>query len=242
MLKIRTIIPRQTIQFKNFGQYKLVSSMSAIDNTGEQVLVSTIKENEKFKTLVIDNKDNIIGLNSFTISNKIFNGSRMDAFSNGKHNGIGEIMRLSSIINVLENNLRKIQIFSLHEAIPFHLKYKFHPSILTDDSMMDILNRIASVEIPSLNEYSKQAENIFSDIYLNGTINQEHNYYNELPDFIISYVNKIRQEKLPWAKNTTSEGLDFKEDLPMELSSINIKDNTSFFNDLFSKHRIDYKI
>ena len=108
--------------------------------------------------------------------------------------------------------------------------------------MLDILNRIASSEEKKLSNYSQKAEEIFSDILFNGTITQEHNYYEELPDFIISYVNKIRVEKLPWNKTINSPGLNFKEDLPMELTIQNIKNNKRFFNDLFAKHKIDYKI
>ncbi len=237
-----TILNNNTLQLTNIGKYKLVNTLKAIDNNSNPVLVTTIKENEKFKTLLINKEKSIIGVNSFKINEKIFNGSRMDSYSNNEHVGLGEIMRLTSIINVIENNLRKIQIFSLNEAIPFHLKYKFKPKIQTDDSMLDILNRIASSEEKKLSNYSQKAEEIFSDIFFNGSINQEHNYYEELPDFIISYVNKIREEKLPWNKTLNSPGLNFKEDLPMELTIQNIKDNKSFFNDLFAKHKIDYKI
>lgn len=242
MIKFINIAPTPKPELKQIGKYKVISSLNALTNDGERVFVSTIKDEDKLKTILIDKNNNVVGTNSFRINDKTLHGHRIDAYSNGKHKGLGEIMRLASIIDVIENNLRKIKIFSLNEAIPFHLKYKFRPEILTYDSMMDILNRIASIEEPSIKEFSQKAGEIFADIFINGAINNEHNYYTELPNFIISYVNKTKQENLPWNRTALSAGMNFKEDLPMTLTNKDIKENKSFFNNLFEKHGINYKI
>ena len=154
------IIINNSIQLKNFGKYKLVTSLNTFDNKHEPIFVSTIKENNKFKTILINNKNNLVGINSFKIQENTFN----------KHTGLGEIMRLISIIDMIENNLQKIQIFSLSKATPFHLKYKFKPI------------------------------------------------------------------------NYQPEKLNFNKDLPMELTIQDIKANKTFFNTLFAKHKINYRI
>ena len=165
------IIINNSIQLKNFGKYKLVTSLNTFDNKHEPIFVSTIKENNKFKTILINNKNNLVGINSFKIQGNTFNGCNMNALlNNNKHTGLGEIMRLISIIDMIENNLQKIQIFSLSKAAPYHLKYKFKPI------------------------------------------------------------------------NYQTEKLNFNKDLPMELTIQDIKANKTFFNTLFAKHKINYRI
>ena len=160
------IIINNSIQLKNFGKYKLVTSLNTFDNKHEPIFVSTIKENNKFKTILINNKNNLVGINSFKIQENTFNGCNMNALlNNNKHTGLGEI-----IIDMIENNLQKIQIFSLSKATPFHLKYKFKPI------------------------------------------------------------------------NYQPEKLNFNKDLPMELTIQDIKANKTFFNTLFAKHKINYRI
>lgn len=170
-----------SIQLKNFGKYKLVTTLKTFDNTHKPIFVSTIKENDKFKTILLDNKNNIVGINSFKIYQNIFNGYNMNTLINhNTHTGLGEIMRLISIIDMLENNLNKIQILSISNAIHFHKKYKFKP-----------IN------------------------YTSATTN-----------------NKIFE---------TSKS-NYNKDFPMELTVKDIKNNKRFFNQLFTKHKIDYKI
>lgn len=175
------ITKNSNIELKNFGKYKLVTSLNAFNNLGQAVFVSTIKEKNKFKTILIDNKKNIVGINSFKIYENTFKGCNMNTLLNKNiHIGLGEIMRLTSIIELIENNLKKIQILSLSEAIPFHLKYKFKP----------------------INFGSESTNQIFFP----------------------------------------KDKLTFDKDLLMELSVINIKNNKSFFNNLFVKHKINYRI
>ena len=175
------IIINNSIQLKNFGKYKLVTALNTFDNRSQPIFVSTIKDNDKFKTILIDNKNNIVGINSFQIYQNIFNGCNMNTLINhNTHTGLGEIMRLTSIIDMLENNLNKIQILSISNAIPFHTKYKFKP-----------IN------------------------YASATTN-----------------NKIFE---------TSK-INYNKDLPMELTAKDIKADKRFFNQLFAKHKIDYRI
>lgn len=170
-----------SIKLKNFGKYKLVTALNTFDNRYKPIFVSTIKENDKFKTILLDNKNNIVGINSFKIHQNIFNGYNMNTLINhNNHTGLGEIMRLTSIIDMLENNLNKIQIFSISNAILFHTKYKFKP-----------INHTSAITNKKLFETSKS---------------------------------------------------NYNKDLPMELTAKDIKANKRFFNQLFAKHKIDYRI
>ena len=42
-----------------------------------------------------------------------------------RNNSLAEILRLTSIITMLENNIQKFRIFALNTASGFHTKYKF---------------------------------------------------------------------------------------------------------------------
>jgi len=46
-----------------------------------------------------------------------------------RNNSLAEILRLTSIITMLENNIQKFRIFALNTASGFHTKYKFKPEL-----------------------------------------------------------------------------------------------------------------
>ena len=59
-----------------------------------------------------------------------------------KNYRFGEILRLSSIMMMLENKVKELEIFSKNTAIFFHNKYKFEPSIITFSERSHALNDI----------------------------------------------------------------------------------------------------
>ena len=67
---------------------------------------------------------------------------------------LGELLRLTSVITMLENKANNIKIHSLHDAIFFHRKYKFKPDIRDLSDANRILRNLTCVKSP---EYSKKA-------------------------------------------------------------------------------------
>ena len=59
-----------------------------------------------------------------------------------RRNGLGEILRLSSIIEFKENGIKTLEVESYPNAIPFHLKCRLKPNLTTSYTTLKILNNI----------------------------------------------------------------------------------------------------
>lgn len=113
-------------------------------------IVSTLRtKNEIFGELVVDTRIHEDGYNRLiseiknrmgkTLGEEIFSIDNKNKTMFGylietlpeyrqKGYGFGELMRLSSIITMIENNIQKLKITSKNTAINFHKKYKFQPA------------------------------------------------------------------------------------------------------------------
>ena len=155
---IKLLTSKRGINFENINGYKLIRSERLQGSNGERIkLLSGLKSDDGRVVLssdLYDSKGVLKAYNTFNIdnSNKVLNGYWMrvvDPLEQQKH-GYGEVLRLASIIDLMENNLKKIAIFSRNEAILFHYKYKFRPVLSGKDECMDVLNEISYEENPLL--------------------------------------------------------------------------------------------
>lgn len=152
---------------------------------------------------------------------------------------LGEILRLSSIIMILENKIKSFEIFSLPEAIFFHKKYKFDPNIIDETTMKFFLTDTID---------NCQKKKNFQDIYkeanyiLNSSPKQKDQ--NNSPLDLINKTNELMKKYFDKVLNKKGEYKHhhFRFGLQMQLSQENILKNKDFFNKLFKKHKIDYVI
>lgn len=148
-----------------------------------------------------------------------------------RRQGIGEIMRLASLIELKENNIKGIDIYAISTAIPFHLKYKFKPNITTKKDALTTLGKIENNQVAQ-DWHKKTAKNLTKEIknihysILNTKLAERVN------NFIESY---IKQHLYGWKEAKF-------DDIPMILTSDKIKQCAGFYNKLFKKHGIDYQI
>lgn len=164
--------------------------------------------------------------------------------SNKSPNGItegsklGEAMRLGSIIEMIENNMKSIDINSMPQAVFFHTKYGFVPKTSASyDCVMSILNDIASNSNKKLRECSQKARDFIKIVESRkNKICVPEKIAKETDKTAKEYIDTIIRENLSVKDN------NFTEDLGMRLSSDTIKKNKKFYNNLFEKHGIDYKI
>lgn len=150
---------------------------------------------------------------------------------------IGELMRLASIMELLENKGRQISIYSKDSAIYFHSKYKFLPNISQFENRDKILASIANEKAPDFADLAHEAKELINLVQKNknnpAMLRELCNPTNVLAQ---KYIYRAKQDSSPQLKHPLSWGMD------MVLTRERIVENRDFFNKLFKKHGIDYRI
>ena len=78
----------------------------------------------------------------------------------------GELLRLASIIELLENKLKQIEIYSKNTAVYFHSKYKFKPAIKNFNERDKVLESIIENEMNGYEDLrlrAKVLQNLIKD-------------------------------------------------------------------------------
>lgn len=195
-----------------------------------------------YETKIIDEKGNCIGFEMFEIDNK--NGIksllgeeiyvRRDLQQNGMR--LGEKLRLSSIITMLENKINRILITSVPNAILFHSKYKFKPIFGDLEHCMKILRGILVNSYKETEKFGPKAEKLMERIKA-GDFNTEKDAFKETSNLLEDFTNTI----LKLDKEKQKE-YPFFECVDMKLTKEDVIKNSNYFNNLFKKHNLDYKI
>lgn len=186
------------------------------------------------ETRITDKYKNEFGAYYYTIapnSKNIENGY-IQTKINQRRKGFGELMRLASLIEFKENNLKTIDIDAFPEGLPFHLKYKFKPNITKKSDGIRILEEINRKNAIAIYDKKK-----FKKLFLlisqekSKTISEENQI--SLNKFVENYV---KQNLHQWRKAKTVT------EIPMILTDKMVRQFADFYNKLFKKHGIDYKI
>lgn len=149
----------------------------------------------------------------------------------------GELLRLGSIMEMIENKSEYINIFSVNDAVYFHSKYKFEPQIKAFDERNNVLETIMSEKRETLKDIKAQAEKIVSAIEKNRHIAElQRKYCQQTSALAKDYIERVQKED-PHGKIHP-----FKYGISMSLKMETVLENKNFFNELFKKHGIDYKI
>ncbi len=147
----------------------------------------------------------------------------------------GEIMRLSSIITMLENNIRQFDILSKNTAVYFHSRYKFIPNIIGFDDRNNMLKSIVQNGGDFVIDLTKRAIELLERISKNPQATEQRAMVGETntiaKDYIARVLEKHEEKKHP-----------FIGTVDMQLTAENITENRDFFNTLFQRHGIDYLI
>ncbi len=199
-----------------------------------------------FITKIADENDNLIAVNHFALdkADGIIETSAMNVLSkNYRNKGLGTIMHLDRIVDLLENDMDKIVLFSTGEAALFHSKLKFEPDLNNGEQLENVLTEISAKNcnnMPELKPIVKRAYN-----YINSS-----SYFSQKncliePDF--DKANKIISEYLHIvnSKNLSKNDLfqyKLNSDFNMILTHDSVMKNKEFFNKLFEKYGIDYQI
>lgn len=149
----------------------------------------------------------------------------------------GELLRLSSIMQILKSGVSEFEIYSKDSAIYFHSKYKFIPAI-TDAEERDhalravVKNSISKEFLP----FKKEAKDILKISESNPSEETQKILCREANVLLKNYIEKVLESEEGYKFHP------FKKGMTMILRKGKIINNKDFFNDLFRKHHIDYQI
>ena len=209
-----------------------------------QLYVSTTcdEDDSKILTTILKNKcGKELGKENFLLKKVGFSyGVSIKTASEYRQKGygIGEMLRLSSIIMILENKIKEFSIYSLPTAIFFHSKYKFVPAIEKDKervaSLNDVIKNCTNNE--NFKDIEKQAQELLYKIEKNNNPACEKELYAQTNELITKYIQRVLKKRGAYKEHS------FKYGMNMKLTTKNILQNKHFFNSLFIKHKINYYI
>ena len=155
--------------------------------------------------------------------------------------GLGICMHLTNIIEMMENNFKGIELYSVASAIPFHSKLGFKPNdkwnympisnVQKLNPLQENLKCIIDDKTPELQEYSDVAKEILRS-YMSPE--DKAKISNKV---IYNYIKKSLKIKSKEEQKTM-----FKYPIQMILTKKDIIKNKKFYNKLFNKYCIDYQI
>jgi len=200
----------------------------------DQVSVATSKQKSNKYAIEVSSQDRLnLSKEDFYIypQNQELYGNSIKTYARYRQQSLGEMVRMASIINMLQNGLNKIKLFSLGDAVIFHHKYKFEPNITERSEAIRVLEQIMQSKFK---EYHDPAQ-----IILIKSTNQSGNYSE-----FIETTNKFTKQFLD--DIITNKRYDNKTfqywTLDMILTKENILGNKEFFNNILKKHNIEYTI
>lgn len=181
-----------------------------------------------YQTTVSDSNKTVLGRHHYEIDKNALLGKIMTTHPYQSRLGIGEVMRLVSIMEMLANNIEKNVIYATPSAFFFHTKYQFNTHI-DNPNITNILNEMLNSDC--CNEDNRAIIKKMLDLGNQARTQKDNQII--IDKLIQNYV----KEKI--SRNKT---FGYSEKIPMKLELKDIKNNAEFFNKLFKKHRIDFTI
>ena len=150
----------------------------------------------------------------------------------------GEILRLSSIMMMVQNKIKEFEIYSKHSAIYFHSRYMFEPAITNfqerDSALQSIVKNCEGKE--EYKEFQREAEEILENSFTHKDAKIQRNLCIKANMLLKKYIAKVLEKKSEYREHPFSTGIT------MKLTNDSIFTNKKYLNDLFKKHKIDYEI
>ncbi len=152
-----------------------------------------------------------------------------------KHSGAGTAMKLGQIMTMVENDINKLELNSLGSAVMFHTMFKFKPAIRNGETIASFMKHNILIHSDD-----KRFEKITGEAqkWLDNNENSSVQNLAKGNEIIYDYCSTVIKHKLYKDNNyqIVTGGFD------MVLSRNDVMKNKDFFNRLFEKFHIDYKI
>ncbi|MBQ8458491.1 hypothetical protein IJ541_00150 [bacterium] len=229
-----SVVNFEAIKYRTFNDIKVPSKFRALlydKNHSVDCFVSSQKDNEDICISVLNKNFEELGMGRFNVDENTLCASSINSFSGLK--GVGSILHLSQIISMLENNIDKIKLFSLGNAIPFHSKFMFKSAINSRIELVDFLVEEILLKIKDNPKYS----------YIVGNIEQWFRKKNLSDSEKILQGNALIDDYLKIAsRQKDSDKTDIISDIAMVLERKTVLEQKEYFNPLLKKFGIDYQI
>lgn len=245
---ISPIISFKKIPFESIGKVKIPSQYSLPVKNDCDVFVKVHADSKEnaFVTEIEDFEKKNIATNKFKIDflNGLIKNAGMDVWGNlDRGKGFGIVMHLNNVMALFENNLERIQLESLGQAVFFHSLCKFEPDLKDRDDIETTLVFISSKDTkkyPDLKESVQKADKMLDEIMITGGMYcRSDKNLKRANDIVKEYIELILQKKLD---KQEKEEYGFNQGFRMVLTKERILENKDFFNKLFESKGIDYEI
>ena len=160
------------------------------------------------------------------------------ATNKGRKYGFGELVRLTSIMEMLENKCKYISIFAKNTAVYFHAKYKFQPNITDKKNAANALMTIINDKSNNFKLLSNRAKKLYKKLIQSESLSVEQE--SLLLKKINSLVNYYIKKALSEGKH--GKGHEFEKGMDMILTEEIIQKERNFFNKKYRNQGIKYKI
>ncbi len=150
---------------------------------------------------------------------------------------IGELLRLASIMEMVENKSPHIKICTKNTAVYFHGKYKFEPDITSFDERNQVLKSIIADKSPGFKDITDKAKKLLQEAVVTAAnpVNQR-DLCVRTNVLVKEYIERALLEKNPEKSHPFNYGFY------MILKKDTVKNFNEYFNQMFKRQGIDYRI
>lgn len=234
MYMVFEILSRKPIQFYEKNGIKFFENFKAVDKYKKPVTVS-IDSQSYFPTIFARNHNDVDSFYELEmdISKRRMKGRSMAA--DPQKSGIGEIMKLASIMEFQANRFNNFDLFALQEAIQFYTRYGF--KLVTDnvDEILHNLNIVKKSKSYRLSTLRDKAEFFYPRI--KGKIPSDDPHLLQRGCDVVSECLKDMSrngERINYR--------DLKYNSNMRYTDWETVINRDYLNSLMDLHEINYKI
>lgn len=193
---------------------------------------------DRFRTEIYDSERQLLGYDVFDMpkSDSMFEYD-IKVLPEYRGKGLGELMRLTSIAQMLENNVDEMDLYSKSTAIYFHAKHGFEPNIKSFDQRRSSLESVVANTLPDGDVFIPNAEKILkaTDNPLRLTFEENQKFTHQTNELVKEFIKKV----LAMGRQDDAK---FASGFNMKLMRDTIFERAEFFNSLFKKHGIKFKV
>ena len=189
------------------------------------------RNNDNYDIVVFNKKREVPAKLEFKIydDSLFINAMSTEKIHQGK--GLGTILHLASVIEMLENNFNDVKLFSTAPAITFHSKFGFYPAEDWCECLCKNVKKIAELKDPKCSHLSKNAKLL---LQMDIPSSKKTVIGNRI---IYDYLNYIFS-----LKNNAELQKEFEYGSDMKLNKSDIIQDKDYYNKLFEQYHIDYQI